>query len=86
MEYLKYNEKYVSFEVAKKIHELGYNELCDAFWTTNPKYGKEPLGLCITDSRHGYLPHSKTFQQDFLRDDEFLAPTWVELLDWFETK
>jgi hypothetical protein len=78
--------EFVPYELALKLKELGFDEPCFVFWTNTPKYKGDNVHLCVTDGSHGHHPNSILFKQDFLKEGEFLAPTFSQAFRWFREK
>lgn len=77
---------FITYEIAVKLKELGFNEACMAFHTENPKYIGNKIQLCITDARHGESPNAISFKQDFLLSQEYLAPLIDQVVLWLNNE
>jgi hypothetical protein len=66
-------EQFVSYEIALKLKELGFDEHC--------------LGIYVSQQLNPYLMYSS--QHDVFmatNNDGILAPLWQQVIDWFREK
>lgn len=68
--------QFVTYEIALKLKELGFDEECFAYW-----YGEGDLIYCNSSS-NGVYPF-KTQRDD---DDSATAPLWQQVEQWFRVK
>ena len=72
-------EQFVTYEIALKLGELGFNEKCFGYY-----YCKSNIHIgdnCYSFT-NGYI--TKTYVENVCQsDDAFLAPLWQQAIDWF---
>ena len=64
-------EQFVTYEIALKLKELGFNESCLGYYTITNK------GLLYPYNMYEYI-----YRKDFL----CAAPLWQQVIDWFRDK
>lgn len=82
------NEQFVTYEIALKLKEKGFDEECIMYYFPNPNkklgeefvlvYGKDCIGRDYTPLRD----HVKSG----LFHNTIAAPLWQQVIDWFRTK
>lgn len=67
--------QFVTYEIALKLKELGFDEPCLSYWFTvkgnNPQISKNDIYF------NGYKNY---------HDGNTIAPLWQQVIDWLETK
>ena len=64
-------KQFVTYEIALKLKELGFDEECLGYYTINNK------GLLYPYNMHKYI-----YRKDFL----CVAPLWQQVIDWLREK
>ncbi len=67
--------QFVTYEIAKKLKELGFNE-----WCLNIYQDGEELDVS------GYYGFNNPVRNEKLKDDYPAAPLWQQVIDWFRMK
>ena len=69
-------EQFVTYEIALKLKELGFDEKCFAIYDA---YQDNRLVYLCEDGRN----HSGTIKTNASMDFSCLAPLWQQVIDWF---
>ena len=69
-------EQFVTFEIAKLLFLLGFNEPCLAVYFKGEFQIPRGFGMAIVTEEHTKI----------LKGDSILAPLWQQVIDWLETK
>ena len=66
------NKEFVTYEIALKLKELGFNEECLGYYHVNEGYTKG-YAFCYSENSSN-------------SDYSILAPLWQQVIDWFREK
>lgn len=69
---------FATYEIAKKLKELGFDEPCLGRWNKHSVYNGEivPVIICITTPKNSEIANSSLIA----------APTWQQVIDWLLEK
>lgn len=80
-------DQFVTYEIAKKLKELGFNEECLAAYMKSPKH------LIKEQGDFGLRTHGNPFGFDIgsvfndkLKDQNAATPLWQQAIDWLREK
>ena len=73
-------KQFVTYEIALKLKELGFDEKCFGFW-----YVSQINNSCI-ELRHGMCIFKSTSIELSKYPKNVLAPLWQQVIDWFREK
>ena len=73
-------KQFVTYEIALKLKELGFDEKCFGFW-----YVSQINNSCI-ELRHGMCIFKSTSIELSKYPKNVLAPLWQQVIDWFRDK
>ena len=73
-------KQFVTYEIALKLKELGFDEECLGFW-----YVSQINNSCI-ELRHGMCIFKSTSIELSKYPKNVLAPLWQQCVDWFREK
>ena len=79
-------EQFVTYEIALKLKELGFDEECLAIYTHNNDFYKK--GTFFLNHPHPFTIEELTpIVQDVRESTVYiLAPLWQQVIDWFREK
>ena len=87
------NKQFVTYEIALKLKELGFNEKCLASYYTDDErnYGKGDIYDCRRklSSSIDFDPFKEEFDNFYINSNETYyvsAPLWQQVIDWFREK
>lgn len=87
------NKQFVTYEIALKLKELGFNEKCLASYYTDDErnYGKGDIYDCRRklSSSIDFDPFKEEFDNFYINSNETYyvsAPLWQQVIDWFKEK
>ena len=86
-------EQFVTYEIALKLKELGFNEKCLASYYTDDErnYDKGDIYDCRRklSSSIDFDPFKEEFDNFYINSNETYyvsAPLWQQVIDWFKEK
>jgi len=71
-------EQFVTYEIAKKLKELGFDEPCFGYYVGLGDNKDDPFKLVEIKCEKGQFEH--------LADNVFPAPLWQQAIDWLFEK
>ena len=87
------NKQFVTYEIALKLKELGFNEKCLASYYTDDErnYDKGGIYDCRRklSSSIDFDPFKEKFDNFYINSNETYyvsAPLWQQVIDWFKEK
>ena len=87
------NKQFVTYEIALKLKELGFNEKCLASYYTDDErnYGKGDIYDCRRklSSSIDFDPFKEEFDNFYINSNETYyvsAPLWQQVIDWLREK
>jgi hypothetical protein len=79
-------DKFTTYQIAKELKELGFDEPCFATYMKDACGSKKPFEYDIdyctkTQMSSGLASHNNLYKNDWVA-----APTWQDVIDWLEDK
>lgn len=72
-------EQFVTYEIAQKLKDLGFNKECLAHYKTTLGFDNVEFNICKSNYNSGkYVSIPEDFHVD--------APLWQQVIDWFREK
>lgn len=79
-------EQFVTYEIAKELKELGFDEICIACYITNGneiKIKYEKPDYLLSQEKAAYIFDYEWHGTEY---NTILAPLWQQAIDWFREK
>ncbi len=67
-------KEFVTYEIAKKLKELGFDEPCLAYYAKSESFYDIP---------NTFFMHPSGIEYENIKGSSFLAPLWQQAIDWF---
>lgn len=76
-------EQFVPYEIALKLKELGFDELCFAHYVNGDLITKTAI---LKSSTMQYYQQNNINPSNQYKDKKCTAPLWQQVIDWFREK
>jgi len=80
-------KKFVTYPVAKALKGVGFDDACLAIFEPDRRYNhKGENRLIMIGQPNDYEIYSTKSFDDEIEDNEYLAPLWQDVIEWFNVK